>query len=117
MLPRGSVPQQMQLTDHIVAYMKARFQEFDVLVTVGNYPPLDFVIPTLNLQLCYNPGTILALSGSALEHGVGAVNGDRACLTYYMQANVHQSIHVPMCQSPHIYDLLPTSIPTGELLT
>ncbi|KAI6010869.1 hypothetical protein F5J12DRAFT_781842 [Pisolithus orientalis] len=60
---------------------------YDMLVTVGNYLPLDFVIPTLNLQLCYNPGMIIAFSGSALEHGVGAVDGDRACLAYYMHAN------------------------------
>ncbi|KAI6003268.1 hypothetical protein F5J12DRAFT_783694 [Pisolithus orientalis] len=60
---------------------------YDMLVTVGNYLPLDFVIPTLNLQLCYNPGTIIAFSGSALEHGVGVVDGDRACLAYYMHAN------------------------------
>ncbi|KAI5981387.1 hypothetical protein F5J12DRAFT_788651 [Pisolithus orientalis] len=53
---------------------------YDMLVTVGNYPPLDFVIPTLNLQLHYNPGMIIAFSGSALEHGVGAVDSDRACL-------------------------------------
>ncbi|KAI5988646.1 hypothetical protein F5J12DRAFT_786826 [Pisolithus orientalis] len=45
---------------------------YDMLVTMGNYLPLDFVIPMLNLQLCYNPGMIIAFSGSALEHGVGA---------------------------------------------
>ncbi|KAI6012804.1 hypothetical protein F5J12DRAFT_781662 [Pisolithus orientalis] len=82
---------------------------YDMLVTVGNYMPLDFVIPTLNLQLHYNPG-------SALEHGVGAVDSDRACLVYYMHANVHQSVHVPMCQSLWMDDLLPTPVPTGELL-
>ncbi|KAI5999886.1 hypothetical protein F5J12DRAFT_784642 [Pisolithus orientalis] len=60
---------------------------YDMLVTMGDYPPLDFVIPMLNLQLHYNPGTIIAFSGSALEHGVGAVDGDRACLAYYMHAN------------------------------
>ncbi|KAI6019930.1 hypothetical protein F5J12DRAFT_780975 [Pisolithus orientalis] len=49
---------------------------YDMLVTVGDYLPLDFVIPMLNLQLCYNPGMIIAFSGSALEHGVGAVDGD-----------------------------------------
>ncbi|KAI6010850.1 hypothetical protein F5J12DRAFT_781824 [Pisolithus orientalis] len=89
---------------------------YDMLVTMGDYPPLDFVIPMLNLQLCYNPGTIIAFSGSALEHGVGAVDGDRACLAYYMCANVHQLVHVPMCQSPWMDDLLPRPVTTGELL-
>ncbi|KAI6003183.1 hypothetical protein F5J12DRAFT_783627 [Pisolithus orientalis] len=68
---------------------------YDMLVPMGDYLPLDFVIPMLNLQLCYNPGMIIAFSGSALEHGVGAVDGDRACLAYYMCANVHQSVHIP----------------------
>ncbi|KAI5996460.1 hypothetical protein F5J12DRAFT_785428 [Pisolithus orientalis] len=48
---------------------------YDMLVTMGDYPPLDFVIPMLN------PGC------SALEHGVGAIDGDRACLAYYMHVN------------------------------
>ncbi|KAI5991274.1 hypothetical protein F5J12DRAFT_786352 [Pisolithus orientalis] len=34
---------------------------YDMLVTVGDYLPLDFVIPMLNLQLHYNPGTIIAI--------------------------------------------------------
>ncbi|KIO12132.1 hypothetical protein M404DRAFT_38564, partial [Pisolithus tinctorius Marx 270] len=55
--------------------------------------------------LRYNPGTIISFSGSALEHGVGAVDSDRACLAYYMHANIHQSVHVPMCQSPWMDDL------------
>ncbi|KAI5997841.1 hypothetical protein F5J12DRAFT_785057 [Pisolithus orientalis] len=62
---------------------------YDMLVTMGNYPPLDFVIPMLNLQLHYNPVMIIASSGSALEHGVGAVDSDRACLACCMHANVH----------------------------
>ncbi|KAI6015334.1 hypothetical protein F5J12DRAFT_717641 [Pisolithus orientalis] len=89
---------------------------YDMLVTVGNYLPLDFVIPMLNLWLCHNPGMIIAFSGSALEHGVGAVDGDRACLAYYMHANVHQLVHIPMCQSPQMDSLLPRPVATGELL-
>ncbi|KIK20412.1 hypothetical protein PISMIDRAFT_105796, partial [Pisolithus microcarpus 441] len=56
----------------------------DMLLTVGNYKPLDFVIPTLDLRLHYNPGTVVTFSGSALEHGVGHVDSDHACLAYYM---------------------------------
>ncbi|KAI6041602.1 hypothetical protein EDC04DRAFT_2601542 [Pisolithus marmoratus] len=51
--------------------MNGREQWLDMLVTVGDYPPLDFVIPTFELRFRYNPGTIIAMSGSALEHGVG----------------------------------------------
>ncbi|KAI5986699.1 hypothetical protein F5J12DRAFT_787210 [Pisolithus orientalis] len=83
---------------------------------MGDYPPLDFVIPMLNLQLHYNPGMIIAFSGSALEHWVGAVDGDRACLVYYMHANVHQLVYIPMCQSLQMDNLLPRPVATGELL-
>ncbi|KAI6104915.1 hypothetical protein EDD16DRAFT_1443342, partial [Pisolithus croceorrhizus] len=62
----------------------------DMLVTVGDYPPIDFVTPTLKLRFQYNLGTIIALSGSALEHGVGYSDGNHACLAYYMQQNVHE---------------------------
>ncbi|KAI6015914.1 hypothetical protein BKA83DRAFT_4129341 [Pisolithus microcarpus] len=79
----------------------------DMLVMVGDYPPLDFVIPTLNLRFRYNPGTIIAMSGSALEHGVGYTEGNRACLAYYMRHNVHQSVGVELCQPPNISDLQP----------
>lgn len=77
----------------------------DMLLTVGNYRPLDIIIPTLSLRLLYNPGTIVALSGSDLQHGVPPADGDRACLAYYMRANVHGSAGVPLCHPPHIDDL------------
>ncbi|KAI5987048.1 hypothetical protein EDD15DRAFT_2144726, partial [Pisolithus albus] len=47
----------------------------DMLLTVGDYQPLDFVLPALKLWLRYNPGTIVTLSGLALEHGVGHADG------------------------------------------
>ncbi|KIK15625.1 hypothetical protein PISMIDRAFT_114784, partial [Pisolithus microcarpus 441] len=56
----------------------------DMLLMVGEYKLLDFVILTLALWLHYNPGTVIALSGSSLKHGVGHVEGDHACLAYYM---------------------------------
>ncbi|KIK10805.1 hypothetical protein PISMIDRAFT_123904 [Pisolithus microcarpus 441] len=78
-----------------------------MLVTVGDYPPLDFIIPTLNLQFRYNPGTVIAMLGSALEHGVGHTNGNRACLAYYMWHNVHQLVGVQLCPPPNLTDLEP----------
>ncbi|KAI5992255.1 hypothetical protein EDC04DRAFT_2613660 [Pisolithus marmoratus] len=77
----------------------------DMLMMVGDYTPLDKVIPMLKLQFQYNPGTIIAMSGSALEHGVGYSEGNQACLAYYMWQNVHQSIGMPLCNLPHISDL------------
>ncbi|KAI6037845.1 hypothetical protein EDC04DRAFT_2570711 [Pisolithus marmoratus] len=79
----------------------------DMLVMVGNYMLLNFIIPTLNLCLEYNPGTIIAMSDSALEHGVEYHEGNHTCLAYYMQENVHQSVGIPLCQKPNIMDLKP----------
>ncbi|KAI6158818.1 hypothetical protein EDD17DRAFT_1487873, partial [Pisolithus thermaeus] len=80
-------------------------QWLDMLIMVGHYPPLDFVVPTLNLQFRYNPRTIIAMPGSVLEHGVGYADGNCACITYYMWQNVHQSVGIPLCTSPHMSDL------------
>ncbi|KAI5982372.1 hypothetical protein EDD15DRAFT_2180955 [Pisolithus albus] len=79
----------------------------DMLVTVGDYPPLDFVVPTLNLRFRYNPGTVIAMSGSALEHGVGHTNGNHACLAYYMWHNVQQSVSIQLCPPSNLKDLEP----------
>ncbi|KAI5989711.1 hypothetical protein EDD15DRAFT_2147363, partial [Pisolithus albus] len=51
----------------------------DMLIMVGDYWPLDFVVPTLELRLKYNPGMIIAMSGSALEHGVRICS--RTCIS------------------------------------
>ncbi|KAI5997271.1 hypothetical protein F5J12DRAFT_785210 [Pisolithus orientalis] len=89
---------------------------YDMLVTMGNYPPLDFVIPMLNLQLHYNPGTIIAFSGSALEHGVGAVDSDRACLVNYMHANTScnwRTVDLKLQNLMQDLDMLALELQTG----
>ncbi|KAI5999877.1 hypothetical protein F5J12DRAFT_724348 [Pisolithus orientalis] len=61
----------------------------DTLLTVSNYPWLHFLVLELRIQLQYNPGTVTALAGLALIHQVDGIDGDQACLAYYMQENVH----------------------------
>ncbi|KAI6142211.1 hypothetical protein BKA82DRAFT_3985308 [Pisolithus tinctorius] len=56
----------------------------DTLLTIGNYPWLDFLIPELGIWLQYNLGMVIALVGSALVHKVNGIDGDQACLAYYM---------------------------------
>lgn len=86
--------------------MNGRQSWLDMLLTVGDYKPLDFVIPSLELRLRYNPGTVVALSGSALEHGVGNADGNRACLAYYMRENVHRSVGISVCDRPNLTHLV-----------
>ncbi|KAI6041930.1 hypothetical protein EDC04DRAFT_2564852, partial [Pisolithus marmoratus] len=78
-----------------------------MLLMVGDYLPLDFIIPTFKLHFHYNPSAIIAMSGSALEHGVGYTMGNCACLAHYMQHNVHQSVNIKLCHLPNIPDLQP----------
>ncbi|KAI6011639.1 hypothetical protein EDC04DRAFT_2609810 [Pisolithus marmoratus] len=65
-------------------------QWLDMLLMVGDYPPLDFIIPTFKLCFHYNPGTIIAMSGSALEHGVGytmdIVKNHKTNLSVFLEA-------------------------------
>ncbi|KAI6039404.1 hypothetical protein EDC04DRAFT_2568459, partial [Pisolithus marmoratus] len=77
----------------------------DMLLMVGEYELLNFMIPTLDLWLCYDPGTVIAMSGSTFEHGVGHADSDCACLAYYMCENVHCSMGVSVCKLPHIAHL------------
>ncbi|KAF8124488.1 hypothetical protein EV363DRAFT_1178062 [Boletus edulis] len=57
-----------------------RPQWFDLLVTFGTYSDLYFLLPTLGLTLQYCPGTVIAMSGKMIEHGIGQTDGDRAVL-------------------------------------
>jgi len=69
----------------------------DILVTFGNYTDLDFLIPSIHSRFMYEPGTVIALSGQLLLHGVGMANGDRGIISYYMRDNVHEFVNVPRC--------------------
>ncbi|KIN94590.1 hypothetical protein M404DRAFT_34876 [Pisolithus tinctorius Marx 270] len=77
----------------------------DTLLTIGNYPRLHFLVLELRIWLQYNLGTVIALAGSALIHQVDGIDGDRACLAYYMRENVHRYVQVPLCERPHISDI------------
>ena len=68
---------------------------FDMLLTLGNYDDGEIVFPNLGVWLRYNPGTLVALSGKLIQHGVEEVDGDRVCLAFYMKDNVHERLNVP----------------------
>jgi hypothetical protein len=68
---------------------------FNTLVTLGHYNNSLIVFPNLGVHLKYNPGTLVALSGKLIQHGVEKVDGDRVCLAFYMKDNVHKRLHIP----------------------
>ncbi|KAF8548650.1 hypothetical protein OG21DRAFT_1369760, partial [Imleria badia] len=45
-----------------------RPQWFDLLVSVGDHEELDMVLPSIGIQIWYDPGTAVAMSGQLLLH-------------------------------------------------
>ena len=68
---------------------------FDTLLTLGDYADGIMVFPNLGVHLRYNPGTLIALSGKLIQHGVEEVDGNRVCLAFYMKDNVHERLKIP----------------------
>ena len=74
-----------------------RPQWMDLLVTFSNYTDLHFIIPSIHSRFLYEPGTVIALSGQLLSHGVGHTNGDHGVISYCMRDNVHEFVNIPWC--------------------
>ena len=61
-------------------------QFYDILTTIGNYNDGRLRVPGIGIHFMYNPGTVVAICGKALQHAVAPVNGDRVCLAQYFQS-------------------------------
>ena len=83
----------------------SRSSWYDVLVNVGKFDHCVLDLPTLGVELLYRPGTMAAFSGRLIRHGVNAVAGNRCCLTYYMQDNIHHWLNVPRCDFVRVESL------------
>jgi hypothetical protein len=82
--------------------IQGRPQWLDLLVSIGDYEELDMVLPTLSLRLRYNPGSVLAMSGQLIKHGVGTVGGNRGIVSFYMRDNIHELMNVVRCNYMHV---------------
>ena len=51
-------------------------------------------LPGLGISLEYGPGTVVGLSGQAIEHAVPNYEGDRVCYAYFMRDNVHEWVNI-----------------------
>ncbi|EIW75351.1 hypothetical protein CONPUDRAFT_66011, partial [Coniophora puteana RWD-64-598 SS2] len=61
---------------------------YDVLASIGNYKGGTVSLPGLGVNLEYAPGTIVALYGKLLRHGVPVCSGNRVCYAFYMRDDV-----------------------------
>jgi hypothetical protein len=66
-----------------------RHDWYDVLVTMGTHPTINFSLPGIRSSFAYCPGTVVALCGRILSHKVErSVEGDRACFAWFMREDV-----------------------------
>lgn len=68
---------------------------YDLMLTVGEYRDGCMQLPGLGVELRYNSGTIVALCGKPIQHGVTSCDGDRGCIAYYMRDAVLDRLGLP----------------------
>jgi hypothetical protein len=73
----------------------SRMQWFDILTSVGRYSDARMSLPSIEIDLRYDPGVMVGMSGRAVRHGVHKVDGDRICWAWYMRDNVHDFTKTP----------------------
>ena len=66
-----------------------------MLATSGNYGNCNLNLPGIGVSLEYGPGTVVGISGYALQHEVPCFEGDRVCIAYFMRNNVYEWAGVP----------------------
>lgn len=72
----------------------SRVQWYDLLASIGSYVHAWFEVPTLGTACYYPPGSVVAVSGLLVRHGVAPTEGNRLCVASYMRDNVHQAVGV-----------------------
>ena len=62
---------------------------YDILFSAGTYKDAYLDVPDLGASFRYKPGTVIAICGRLLRHGVKSwEGGNRMCLAYFMRNNV-----------------------------
>lgn len=61
---------------------------YDLLATFGDYNNGVLSLPTIGINCEYNPGTVTALMGKLIVHGVAPVNGERFCFAQFVRPGV-----------------------------
>jgi hypothetical protein len=76
---------------------------YDILVAAGTYKSCLMELPDIGAMLQYNPGTVIAICGKVLRHGVRSwEGGERICYPFYCRDNVHHRLNLPRTDWPHL---------------
>ncbi|EDQ98677.1 uncharacterized protein LACBIDRAFT_298319 [Laccaria bicolor S238N-H82] len=86
--------------------LKGYRESFDLLLTIRNYTGGRCHLAGLGFSLVYDPGTVVALAGNVLQHGVCPVLGDRACLAHFWHKKVGERLGVKRPQWLTMADLI-----------
>jgi hypothetical protein len=75
---------------------KAAPTMYDILVSAGTHTESWLDLQDVNARLVYNPGTVVALCGRVLRHGVQEwVGGERICIAHFIRDAVHERLNLP----------------------
>lgn len=72
--------------------VNSRVSWYDLLVTMGDYEPLNLRLPGLGLELAYGSGTAVCLGGKLALHEVLPADGNRISFAWFMRDCVHNRI-------------------------
>lgn len=68
---------------------------YDFLVSAGRHKNARLRLADLNANLSYDPGTVVALCGKILRHGVSpGWKGERMCIAHFIRDGVHDRLKV-----------------------
>jgi hypothetical protein len=68
---------------------------YDVLTSVGTHTSSNLLLSDCGTTLSYGPGTVIAICGRVLRHGVQSwEGGERICVAHYFRDNVLNRLHV-----------------------
>ena len=67
---------------------------YDFLTMIGPYKGARLQFYNLGIELKYESGTMVALLGKLLRHGIQEPEGNRICIAQYMRDNVHNRIGI-----------------------
>ena len=76
---------------------KSAANMYDFLVSAGKHTKTLFKLPDIATSLSYDPGTVTAICGKVLRHGVPEWNEgeDRLCIAHFMRDGVHNWLGLP----------------------
>jgi hypothetical protein len=72
-----------------------RIEWYDILWAAGTYQSARMVLSDLGAELQYDPGTLVAITGRLLRHGVRKwEGGERICYAHYMKNDVLDRLEI-----------------------